>query len=149
MTNGIDMTWGCMSPSRKLKNGNSVMVKSTPDPANAPVSAMLLITRVSRNHHQKSLGCQATPPPVPSRPVIETRFQKSASPTLLAWKNSSTPTRLPTNSRRKTPAKPAAMGPKSPAPCPATVFRRPAAMLKTTLKTAAAAIAANEASERL
>ena len=50
---GMDITCGCMSPSRKLKKGNSWIVLSmkwTP--------SKVLMTRLAWNHHQKSGGVQ-------------------------------------------------------------------------------------------
>tara|TARA_B100001123_G_C14447553_1_gene685208 strand:- start:80 stop:388 length:309 start_codon:yes stop_codon:yes gene_type:complete len=55
-TNGMDIKCGCKSPSKKLKYGNSWIVKSRPFP---PASYELVIRELF-HHHQKSSGLHTT-----------------------------------------------------------------------------------------
>ena len=54
--NGIDIRCGWKSPSRKLKNGYSWMVRSS----SFPVSPNVLMIRELSHHHQKSSGRHVT-----------------------------------------------------------------------------------------
>ena len=101
-TKGNARTWGCMSPSMKLKKGNSSMTSTV-----LPSRSLSWMTREARHHHHpppRSNHLPVTCPLVTSS-FMSSQFQNRAEPSPLAWSTSKTPSRLPRTATNRGPSR--------------------------------------------
>ncbi len=98
-TKGSASTWGCMSPSRKEKNGNSSITSMEKSPI------LSWTTREARHHHQLSVG---TPPVrgAAARFLTSIQFQNASLPRPRLCSSSSSPSRFPMPATKRDPRSP-------------------------------------------